>query len=149
MVIEEATRPMTWVDADAQYLVTASEDGAVRLYKHESAELVHIIRREVLPVRCVAMESASRAGASPRTAVCSDELIVRVVNAADPRNITLLTGHTRGVRAASWSPALSLLLTCGADGDIRAWDMSDNEPQCVKVISNQLPALRPESEFSS
>lgn len=140
---------MTWVDADAQYLVTASEDGAVRLYKHESAELVHIIRREVLPVRCVAMESASRAGASPRTAVCSDELIVRVVNAVDPRNITLLTGHTRGVRAASWSPALSLLLTCGADGDIRAWDMSGNEPQCVKVISNQLPALRPESEFSS
>lgn len=149
LVIEDATRPMTWIEADDHYLVTASEDGVVRLYKHGSNELIHIIRREVLPVRCIAMESASRRGATPRTAVCSDELIVRVVNAADPRSITLLTGHSRGVRAASWSPALSLLLTCGADGDIRAWDMSENEPRCVKVLSNLLPALRPESEFSS
>ena len=140
---------MTWVDADNEYLVTASEDGAVRLYRHGSSELVHIIRREVLPVRCVALESASRIGANPRAAVCSDELIVRVVNAADPRSITLLTGHSRGVRAASWSPVLPLLLTCGADGDIRAWDMSGSEPKCVKVLQNLLPALRAESEFSS
>ena len=149
IVIEDATRPMTWIDADAEYLVTASEDGAVRLYKQGSAELIQIIRREVLPVRCVAIESASRHGALPRTAVCSDELIVRVVNAADPRSIVLLTGHSRGVRAASWSPALPLLFTAGSDGDVRAWDMSETEPRCVKVLQNMLPALRPESEFSS
>ncbi|WFC99045.1 DNA polymerase alpha accessory factor Mcl1 [Malassezia yamatoensis] len=149
VVVEGATRPMTWLDADSEYLVTASEDGAVRLYRPESADLVQIIRREVLPVRCVAMESASRPKSTARTAICSDELIVRVVDASDPRSITLLTGHSRGVRAASWSPVISLLLTCGADGDIRAWDMSGNEPNCAKVMSNLLPALRPESEFSS
>ena len=67
----------------------------------------------------------------------------------DPRQITLLTGHTRGVRAASWSPILPLLVSCGSDGDIRVWDMSSSEGSCVKVISNQLPALRPESEYTS
>lgn len=146
-VIEDATHPLTWIDLDATYLVTASEDGVVRLYRHATGPaLVHIVRREVLPVRGVALERATN---SPRVAICSDELIVRVVNAADPRSITLLTGHSRGVRAASWSPILPLLATCGSDGDMRLWDMSSDEHICVKVVSGQLPALRPESELTS
>ncbi|PKI83677.1 hypothetical protein MVES_002583 [Malassezia vespertilionis] len=152
VVIEDATRPMTWIDADENYLVTASEDGSVRLYDNQAsgAEItpLRIVRREVLPVRCAALEGKGRLGA-PRIAVCSDELIVRVVNADDPRSITLLTGHTRGVRAASWSPVWPLLLTSGSDGDVRAWDMSGNEPRSIKVLQNILPALRPESEYTS
>ncbi|WFD35234.1 DNA polymerase alpha accessory factor Mcl1 [Malassezia cuniculi] len=154
MVIEDAKRPMTWVDADETYLATASEDGEVRLYRHNASDasptsLVHIIRREALPVRGIAIESSrSRGSRDPRVAICSDELIVRVVNAADTRSITLLTGHSRGVRAASWSPQVSLLLTCSSDGSIRAWDMSA-EPTCVRVFDGILPSLRPESEYSS
>lgn len=155
LVIEDASEPVSWVDADASHLITASVDGAVRLYCHtsepntthpSSPELVHVVRREVLPVRCAALEKAND---SPRVAVCSDELLIRVVNASDPRSITLLTGHTRGVRAATWSPGLPLLVSCGCDGDIRVWDMSGLEGACVKVLPNLLPALRPESELSS
>ncbi|WFD31815.1 DNA polymerase alpha accessory factor Mcl1 [Malassezia sp. CBS 17886] len=157
LVIEDASRPMTWVDADAAYLVTASEDGVARLYRHigdgarDATTMVHIVRREVLPIRCVALERHSRgvANGGPRVAICSDELIVRVVDAADPRSITVLPGHSRGVRAASWSPVLTLLLTCGSDGDIRAWDMAQPGHPCVRTLDNILPALRPESEFSS
>lgn len=161
MIIEDATRPMTCIDADATFLVTASEDGMVRLYRHRPAadgqapssptELVHIVRREALPIRGVALECSSAQGSrsTPRVAICSDELIVRVVNAVDTRSITLLSGHSRGVRAASWSPAVSLLLTCGCDGSIRAWDMSSTEPSCIKVMDAVLPMLRPESEFTS
>ena len=154
MVIENASRPMTWIDADENFLVTASEDGEVRLYQHRSAEasptsLVHIVRREALPVRGIALEtSKSRGTHPPRIAICSDELIVRVVNAVDTRSINLLTGHTRGVRAASWSPAAPLLLTCSSDGSIRAWDMSA-EPTCVHVFEGIIPSLRPESEYTS
>ena len=148
-VIEDATQPVSWVDANENFLITASEDGSVRLYKHSgksSAELIHIVRREVLPVRCAALE---KYGTSLRVAICSDELLIRVVSATDPRNITLLTGHSRGVRGCSWSPKLPLLASCGSDGDLRIWDMSGSESSCIKVISNQAPALRPESEFSS
>lgn len=148
-VIEDATQSVTWVDANKKFLVTASADGAVRLYQHSdksSAELVHIVRREVLPVRCAALEKSQE---SPRVAICSDELLIRVVSATDPRNITLLTGHSRGVRGCSWSPTIPVLASCGSDGDLRIWDMSGSESSCIKVISNQMPGLRPESEFSS
>lgn len=154
MVIEDTARPMTWIDADDRFLATASEDGEVRLYHHNPSgtsptNLMHIVRREALPVRGIALESKSSRGTrDPRIAICSDELIVRVINAVDTRSISLLTGHTRGVRAASWSPAVSLLLTCSSDGDIRAWDMSA-EPTCVRVFEGLLPSRRPESEYSS
>ena len=155
LVMEDATQNISWIEANNKYLVTASEDGAVRLYQHalqseddpqKATSCIRIVRREVLPVRCVSLERATE---SPRAAICSDELIIRVANVEDPRQITLLTGHTRGVRAASWSPILPLLVSCGSDGDIRVWDMSSSEGSCVKVISNQLPALRPESEYTS
>lgn len=155
LVMEDATQNISWIEANSKYLVTASEDGAVRLYQHalqseddpqKATTCIRIVRREVLPVRCVSLERATE---SPRAAICSDELIIRVANVEDPRQITLLTGHTRGVRAASWSPILPLLVSCGSDGDIRVWDMSSTEGSCVKVISNQLPVLRPESEYTS
>jgi len=148
-VIEDATKTVTWVEANDTFLITASEDGAVRLYQHSgksSAQLVHIVRREILPVRCAALE---KNGDSLRVAICSDELLIRIVSATDPRNITLLTGHSRGVRGCSWSPKMPLLASCGCDGDLRIWDMSGSESHCIKVISNQIPALRPESELSS
>lgn len=155
MVLEDATQSISWIDSNNKYILTASEDGAVRLYQHSGTddssapkvnECIRIVRREVLPVRSVALERASE---SPRAAICSDELLIRVANVEDPRQITLLTGHSRGVRAASWSPILPFLVSCGSDGDIRVWDMSSTEGVCLKIISNQLPALRPESPFTS
>lgn len=155
LVIEDATQSITWIEVNTKYLLTASEDGAVRLYRHalpgendanKATECIRIVRREVLPVRCAALEHATD---SPRAAICSDELIIRVANVDDPRQITLLTGHSRGVRGASWSPILPLLVSCGSDGDVRVWDLSSAEGNCIKVISNQLPALRPESEYTS
>ena len=128
MVLEDATQSISWIDSNNKYILTASEDGAVRLYQHSGTddssapkvnECIRIVRREVLPVRSVALERASE---SPRAAICSDELLIRVANVEDPRQITLLTGHSRGVRAASWSPILPFLVSCGSDGDIRVWD---------------------------
>ncbi|PWN49692.1 hypothetical protein IE53DRAFT_380356 [Violaceomyces palustris] len=164
LVIEDSTQPVTWIDVDSQHLVVASEDGCVRLYRHLpdpsapppidgvssfATSLQSILRRESLPVRCVAIEKAVPRSKSPRVVICSDELIIRIVEVADPRKITLLTGHQRGLRSASWSPVAPLLVTCSTDGSARVWDLATHEPDCIKVIDGILPASKPDSEVAS
>ena len=34
LVMEDATQNISWIEANSKYLVTASEDGTVRLYQH-------------------------------------------------------------------------------------------------------------------
>ncbi|EPQ25952.1 uncharacterized protein PFL1_06407 [Pseudozyma flocculosa PF-1] len=158
MMVEDATNALTWIEADHNYVVTASEDGCVRLYSHRPVDhegmplppthLQSILRRESLPVRCAAIERAVGPDKHPRVAVCSDELIVRVVDVGDPRRVQLLTGHSRGVRSAAWSPIAPILITSSSDGSARVWDLGSSEPNCLKVIDGILPAARPESDVA-
>ncbi|GAC92480.1 hypothetical protein PHSY_000033 [Pseudozyma hubeiensis SY62] len=155
-LIEDATEPVTSLDADGRFLVTASEDGSVRLYRHHPIDaegnptsptvLQSLLRRESLPLRCVALERFVKNGKSPRVAVCSDELIVKIIDVEDPRRIQLLDGHNRGLRSASWSPVAPLLVTCSTDGVARVTDLSDVEPKFVKSIEGVLPITRAESD---
>ncbi len=155
-LIEDATEPVTWLDADDRFLITASEDGSVRLYRHHPTDaegnaasptvLQNLLRRESLPLRCVALERSIKGGKAPRVAVCSDELIVKIIDVEDPRRIQLLDGHNRGLRSASWSPVAPLLVTCSTDGIARVTDLSDVEPKFVKSIEGILPVTRAESE---
>ncbi|PWZ03650.1 hypothetical protein BCV70DRAFT_197849 [Testicularia cyperi] len=156
LLIEDATEAVTWIDTDEKYLVTASEDGSVRMYKHHPLDLdgkptsptvlQGLLRRESLPVRCVALERALKSGKTPRVAVCSDELIVKIIDVADPRRIQLLDGHSRGLRSAAWSPVAPILVTCSTDGVARVNDLGDVEPKLIRSIEGILPITRPESE---
>ncbi|MCO5546925.1 hypothetical protein L7F22_000364 [Adiantum nelumboides] len=149
LMIDDCTKPVTWIDADADYLVTASEDGCVRIYQHNTAaaqdsgvgdtqasptDLVAVLTRVTLSARCAALERAVSPGKTPRVAVCSDELVVKVIDSGDLKRVQLLTGHTRPVRAAAWCPTQPLLVTCSSDGSARIWDLSTTEPDCVKVL---------------
>ena len=155
-LIEDATEAVTSLDADGRFLVTASEDGSVRLYRHHPIDaegnpasptvLQSLLRREALPLRCVAIERFVKSGKAPRVAVCSDELIVKIIDVEDPRRIQLLDGHSRGLRSASWSPVAPLLVTCSTDCVARITDMSDVEPRYVKSIEGVLPITRAESD---
>ncbi|SJX64042.1 related to sepB protein [Sporisorium reilianum f. sp. reilianum] len=155
-LIEDATEPITSLDADSRFLVTASEDGSVRLYQHHPLDsagnptsptlLQSLLRRESLPLRCVALERSVANGKAPRVAVCSDELIVKIIDVEDPRRIQLLDGHNRGLRSASWSPVAPLLVTCSTDGVARITDLSDVEPKFVKAIEGVLPSTRTEGD---
>ncbi|CAO1624659.1 unnamed protein product [Sympodiomycopsis kandeliae] len=159
-LIDDATGPVTWIDAGKTHLVVASEDGSVRLYKHQgdsnahagyghevdgSTQLYGVLARTSLPTRCVALERHVANAKSPRAAICSDDLIVKVVDVEDTKRVNLLTGHSRAVRSASWSPKEAVLVTSSCDGTARVWDCSTSEPGCTKVIEN-LPATRPEDE---
>ena len=160
LIIDDATKAVTWIDADADYLVTGSEDGCVRIYQHAQpqsemesqvtspTELVCLLARSSLAIRSVVLERAVASGKTPRVAICSDELVVKVVDAGDPKRVQLLTGHARGLRAASWNPLLPQLVTCSSDGTVKVWDLSTTEPECVKTLDAILPISSSDSEQS-
>ncbi|KAK0522252.1 DNA polymerase alpha accessory factor Mcl1 [Tilletia horrida] len=167
-VIDDAQGPISWMDADAKHLVIGSHDGCVRVYSHKPAsddaaegghletqaarpkDLEQILTRTSLPVRCIAIERAPRGGPDKaRVAVCSDDLTVKVVALDDPTQVSLLTDHTRPVRAAAWSPRSSLLVTTSCDGTARIWDLSSPESACVGTIDNTIARLTVESELAS
>ncbi|KAL9934834.1 hypothetical protein V8E36_006609 [Tilletia maclaganii] len=168
LLIEDATNPITWIDANSEHLVVGSQDGCVRVYNHKGAsddaaegghfetqtaqptDLAQILTRTQLPVRCTAIERAPRNGAkSARVAVCSDDLTVKVVTLDDPTQVSLLTDHTRPIRAAAWSPRSALLVTTSCDGTARIWDLSSSEAACVGIIENTIARLGVESELAS
>ncbi|PWN27942.1 hypothetical protein BDZ90DRAFT_251484 [Jaminaea rosea] len=160
-LIEDATGPITWIDAGKDHLVVASEDGTVRLYRHHPGtspssaayesqlasptDLAAVLTRNSLPARCAALEKSVGAGKAPRAAICGDELIVKLVDVEDTRRVNLLTGHARAVRSASWSPTAPTLITSSCDGTARIWDCSTSEPGSTKVLEH-LPITRPEDE---
>ncbi|UZJ57506.1 hypothetical protein CBS101457_006826 [Exobasidium rhododendri] len=160
LLIEDATKAVTSIDADADYLVTGSEDGCVRIYQHTQpisdlesqmtspTDLVCLLARSSLAIQCVVLERAVSSGKTPRVAVCSDELVVKVVDAGDPKRVQLLTGHSKSLRAASWHPLRPQLVTCSCDGSIKVWDLSTTEPECVKTLEHILPVSNSHSEQS-
>lgn len=158
LLIEDAAAPITWIDAGKDHLVVASEDGSIRVYSHHPeatnqydphvdgpTTLVSVLTRTSLPTRCVALEKAVPSGKTPRAAICSDELIIKVIDVGDSRRVHLLTGHARSVRAASWSPTAPVLITSSCDGTARIWDCGTAEPGCTKVLES-LPVTKPEDE---
>lgn len=112
-------------------------------------DLVCLLARSSLAIRCVVLERAVSSGKTPRVAICSDELVVKVVDAGDPKRVQLLTGHARGLRAASWNPTQPQLLTCSGDGSVKVWDLSTTEPVCLKTLDSILAISSSQSEQSS
>lgn len=87
----------------------------------------------------------------------SSELSVRVVSLEDTSKISLLGGHTRGVRRVTWHPSGTFVVcsppnrtfhssyapqtTSGGDGSVTVWDVSEDEPKLVEVVRGLIPAV--------
>lgn len=86
------------------------------------------------------------------------ELSVKVVDMEDIIRVCVLDGHTRGVRKATWHPSAPLVVrvlnihgfrtlnlswqtTCGADGRIIAWDVSEDKPKIEKILEGVIPEV--------
>ncbi|KAG8966448.1 hypothetical protein FRC03_011986 [Tulasnella sp. 419] len=89
-----------------------------------------------MPVRCVAFSPSG-----DMLAVGSDELTVKVVDMEDTLVCSVLQGHKRGLRAASWHPTGKQLITSGQDGKIIVWDMSEPDPAILQEIDGLLPVI--------
>ncbi|PWN44244.1 WD40 repeat-like protein, partial [Ceraceosorus guamensis] len=158
LAIDDATAPINWIDADADYLVAAAADGAVRIYQHNvslsedgaaATDLVGILTRTGLPARCAALERHVLPTKTPRVACLSDDLVIKVVDSGAPQRVQLLAKHSRPPKAAAWSPVEPLLITTDCDGVACIWDMQGAEPVHVKAMERILAQARPESEYSS
>ncbi|PWN36676.1 uncharacterized protein FA14DRAFT_117612 [Meira miltonrushii] len=163
ITLEESTKPISWLDANADLLVVSSEDGYVRIYEipalieqqnagmdlYSTSTEPILLSRSALPVRCASLEKAVGSQKTPRIAVCTDDLTVKVIDAGDPTRVQLLTGHQRGVRAASWSPIEPTLVTSSCDGTVMVWDLSTSEPKLIKTLNDVIASGNKYSELNA
>ncbi|KAF4598005.1 hypothetical protein EYR38_006399 [Pleurotus pulmonarius] len=119
------------------YWISGSEDAEVRRYIKDKGQIDGLVTSaKGVPVRCVALDARGK-----KVAVASDELSVKLVNMEDIMQVTLLEGHTRGVRSVTWHPSGELLTTCGADGKIIAWDVTEPTAKMVKTVEGIIPTV--------
>ncbi|KAK0505002.1 hypothetical protein EDD18DRAFT_1127226 [Armillaria luteobubalina] len=142
----DADLPVTCITACADCWLSGSEDTQVRRYPKNANECDgYAASANGVPIRCVAIDTKGR-----RLAVGSDEFSVKVIDMEDRAKINILEGHKSGVRRVTWHPTLPVLATCGCDGQIIIWDMSEQEPKIEKQIDGIIPAVRDteSSDFS-
>ncbi|KAL6310466.1 hypothetical protein BKA93DRAFT_814193 [Sparassis latifolia] len=133
----EAVDGVTTVAAGRNSWFSGSEDAEVRQYTRGAKDLEGLITSAIgVPIRCVAVDPKGA-----RIAVTSDEPTVKLIDLEDTTKIVVLKGHTKAVRRATWHPSGSLLTTCGAEGKIIVWDVSEDEPKEEKVIEGVIPAV--------
>ncbi|EGG01585.1 uncharacterized protein MELLADRAFT_78983 [Melampsora larici-populina 98AG31] len=146
--IEYHKKPVTRLDCSPDHLASCSESGEVVLHKHasspnQSAGFHSILARSSLASRCVRFSRDYK-----KVAVCSDELIIKIIDVAQPLKCQLLTGHTRSTKSLAWSPTSDLLISSSCDGTLRIWKTStienDDEPECIQTIANIIPSITPE-----
>ncbi|RPD78202.1 hypothetical protein L226DRAFT_551036 [Lentinus tigrinus ALCF2SS1-7] len=139
----EATDEVTAVASGNTCWISGSKDGEVRKYElfrpaQGSTPVLEgfVTSSHGIPIRCIAVDPKGA-----RVAVTSDEPDVKLINLADTTKITILKGHTKAVRKATWHPSGTHLTTCGADGKIVVWDVSADDPKEETVIDGLIPAI--------
>ncbi|KWU42267.1 hypothetical protein RHOSPDRAFT_36216 [Rhodotorula sp. JG-1b] len=143
-IIDYHQEAVTSIAASTEYLASACETGEVVLHKAGQTELDGFLTRFSLPARSVRFDPRGK-----RAVVTSDEVIAKVIDVKEPTKIQLLTGHSRSIREASWSPDGHFVTTSSVDGQIRVWQLdSGTEPTCVQVLDGLIKAENAESEYS-
>lgn len=147
-MIEYHKDPVTRLDCSPEFLVSCSDAGEVVLHKHapspnQSVIFHSILARSSLASRCVRFSRDYK-----KVAVCSDELIIKIIDVAQPLKCQLLTGHTRSTKSLAWSPTSDLLISSSCDGTLRIWKTSTNEnndeTECIQTIANIIASITPE-----
>ncbi|KAG9042191.1 hypothetical protein FS837_011177 [Tulasnella sp. UAMH 9824] len=128
--------------------VAGGDDSMVRQYSGESDEMVaSVAQTGGMPVRCVAFNPQG-----DKLVVGSDELTAKIIDMHDTLKTSILVGHTRGLRAATWHPSGSYLTTSGQEGKIIVWDCTDGSPKLLHEIDGLIlscsDSSKPEFSYS-
>ncbi|TIC08665.1 WD40 repeat-like protein [Wallemia mellicola] len=121
------------------------EDGCVRSFDLSDNSFKELVVKSALAARWIGVENVR--GKARRIALASDELIVKVVDLNDHLRVSLLQGHTKSVRSATWSPLGGVLATSSCDGSIKIWKEKNSQFECIKTIDGIIKADDPESEY--
>lgn len=141
-VIDAHTDSIQSIQATKDLLITACEDGCVRSFNLSDNSFNELLVKSALPARWIGVESIR--GRAKRIALASDELIVKVVDLKDHLKVSLLQGHTKSVRCATWAPNGAVLATSSSDGSIKIWKEKNSQFECIKTIDGIIKADDPE-----
>lgn len=142
-VAVEAAEAITSLATGRDCWFSGSTDTEVRRYEHAISEMSGLVTSaNGVPIRCVAVDPQGK-----KIAVTSDEPIVKIIDLEDTTKVIVLKTHTKAVRKATWHPSGSLLATCGADGKIIIWDITESEAKEEKILEGIIPAVsNPDSD---
>ncbi|KAI0695530.1 WD40-repeat-containing domain protein, partial [Cytidiella melzeri] len=133
----DAMECVTCVAAGRNHWFSGSGDAEVRQYEDGKSTFDALVTGAIgVPIRSIAINPQGS-----RIAVASDEPSIKVIDLEDTTKMMVLRGHSKAVRRVTWHPSGALLTSCGADGNIIVWDVSEEEPKEVEVIQGTLPAV--------
>lgn len=131
------------IDLKTHSLVTGSTDGVVRRFEYPSNQLSGTITRAAgVPIHWLSVDNSGQ-----RVAVCSEELLVKVVDIQDPLQILTISGISKPVRSASWHPVQDMLTLVMTDGRIQVYEFVDDSPSCLKTVEGVAGAGKLEDEL--
>ena len=107
---------------DGARILSAGDDGTLRLWQADSGEEIMVLRGHESWVRACAF---SPDGA--RILSAGDDGTLRLWQADSGEEIMVLRGHERGVRACAFSPDGARILSAGDDGTLRLWQADSGE----------------------
>ncbi|EMD37802.1 hypothetical protein CERSUDRAFT_114458 [Gelatoporia subvermispora B] len=137
----DAAEGITALATSHEYFFTGSVDSEVRQYNKDYSNGEPQLDGNVTSAHGVAIRDVAVDPKGKRIAVTSDEPDVKLIDIHETTNITLLKGHTKAVRSATWHPSGSLLATCSSDGKVIVWDVSGSEPKQEKILDGLIPAV--------
>ncbi|ORY30355.1 hypothetical protein BCR39DRAFT_529347 [Naematelia encephala] len=141
---DDHTDAVTSLTCSATDLITASLDNIARHFSYPANQFEGFITRSSgVPIRWVSVDKAGE-----RVAVCSDDLLVKIVHVRDTSRVSLLTDNTKSVRSAAWDPSGKYLTTACCDGKLRIYDMSGSEPVLLKIMEGVIGSSEPDSDIS-
>lgn len=123
--------------------MTGSLDGVVRRFDYPTNQLSGTITRAAgVPIHWLSVDNSGT-----RVAVCSEELLVKVVDIQDPLQILTISGISKPVRSASWHPVQDMLTIVMTDGKIQVYEFVDDSPSCLKTVDGLAGAGKLEDEL--
>lgn len=107
-------------------VVSASNDGTVRLWNEEKEDAIHIIRAHSSWVNSAVFSPDRKFVVS-----ASNDGFVKILDVASGMEVETLKGHTRGVNYAAFSPDGKLIVSASDDETVRVWDVRTGKPLFV------------------
>jgi WD40 repeat protein len=131
---------------DGRELVTASQDGAIRLWDVDLGESLRVIYPPVWSLTAAALAPDGKAVAVAGTA--DGKLVIGLVN-LETDKVTLLRGHRRWLSALTFSKDGKLLASASKEDNVHVWDVEKgtHEKELAKPATHAVDiAFGPDNE---